>query len=144
MVGEHGYMMKPNVPLTRWYCNTEGVTVPISYRIDPERNLVTTRAEGVVTDEDMVRYRSQLSSDVDFQAGMKILSDHRNVERHQITVDETLEVKLKDCKQAIVTQSDLHFGMMRIYQTMMRDTFPKIEIFRDIAAAEAWLFSEEE
>jgi hypothetical protein len=153
VMGRRGYMMKPNVPLTRWYCRTERVTVPISYRIDPERNLVTTRAEGVVTDEDMVRYRSQLSSDVDFQAGMKILSDHRNVERHQITVegiyrsmkvDETLEVKLKDCKQAIVTQSDLHFGMMRIYQMMMRDTFPKIEIFRDIAAAEAWLFSEEE
>jgi hypothetical protein len=101
----------------------------------------------------MIRYRTRLSSDADFQAGMKILSDHRSVEQHQITVegiyrsmevDETLEAKLKGCKQAIVTQSDLHFGMMRIYQTMMRGVFPNIEIFRDKDAAEAWLFSEEE
>ncbi len=125
--------------------------MPISFKFNPERNLVTVLAEGIITDDDMRCYRKDLISDPRFCPGMKVLSDHRSVEQHMLSVEGVyrnmqengvLKSQFKDCRQAIVTNSDLHFGMTRMYQVMMSDIFPNIKVFRDIDEAEAWLFEE--
>ncbi len=127
--------------------------MPISFYFDPELNLVTVIAEGIITDDDLGEYRKKLTNDPRFNPGIKILSDHRSVEKHALSVDGIyknmkenglLEAKLKDCRQAIVTNSDLHFGMTRMYQAMMSDIFPNIKVFRDMDEAKAWLFGENE
>lgn len=125
--------------------------MPISFQFDPERNLVIVMAEGIITDDDLQSYRKELTSDPRFRPGMRILSDHRSVERHLLTLEGAyqsmkengaLESKFKDCRQAIVTNSDLHYGMTRMYQTMMSDIFPNMKVFRDMEEAKAWLFEE--
>lgn len=58
--------------------------------------------------------------------------------------NQQLESKLKDCRQAIVTSSDLHYGMTRMYIAMMSETFPNIRVFREMEEAQAWLFDETE
>lgn len=127
--------------------------MPISFLFDTGRNLVTIIAEGLITDDELRCYRIDLTSDPRFRPGMRILSDHRSVEKHRLSIEgayqamkenQQLESKLKDCRQAIVTSSDLHYGMTRMYIAMMSETFPNIRVFREMEEAQAWLFDETE
>jgi hypothetical protein len=123
----------------------------ITHQTDPERNFVTLIAEGIITDEDLASCRADLVKSSLFRPGMKILADFRAVERFSLSMeglfqrvdsDRSLEPELKDSRQAVVTSSDLLFGMARVYQARMSEVFDKIEIFRDIDEAVTWLYEE--
>jgi hypothetical protein len=125
----------------------------ISHQTDPERDLVILVAQGEITDEDLVTCRADLVKNSLFRQGMKILADFRAVEKLSLSMegvfqrvegDRSLEPELKDSRQAVVTSSDLLFGMVRVYQARMSEIFEKIEVFRDLGKAEAWLFEESE
>jgi hypothetical protein len=123
--------------------------MPISYRIDAERNLVLAEAHGVLTDDDIINFRKRLLEDPAFQPGMHELSDYRRAERHELTTeglqrfiehDKSVMEKLgSDYRIAIVTRSDLHFGFSRMYIAGVSDILPEVQVFRDIDEAEAWL-----
>jgi len=125
----------------------------ILHQTDPERDLVILVAQGDITDEDLATCRADLVKNSLFHHGMKILADFRGVEKFSLSMDgvfqrvegdRPLEPELKDSRQAVVTSSDLLFGMVRVYQARMSEIFEKIEVFRDIDKAEAWLFEESE
>jgi hypothetical protein len=130
-----------------------GERMAITHQTDPERNFVTLIAEGIITDEDLASCRADLVKNSLFRPGMKILADFRAAERFSLSMkgvfqrvesDRSLEPELKNSRQAVVTSSDLLFGMARVYQARMSEVFDKIEIFRDMDAAKAWLFEETE
>ena len=127
--------------------------MPISYRIDPERNLVLVEGSGVVTDDDLIEFRSSMVNDPLFQSDMKELSDFRSVERHEhnregynkfIEQEKSYASLLGDYHIAIVTGSDLHFGFSRLYQAHVVEVLPHVNVFRDMDEAKAWLFEESE
>ena len=127
--------------------------MPISYRIDPKRNLVLVEGSGVVTDKDLLEFRSSMVNDPLFQSDMKELSDFRSVERHEhnregyrkfIEQEISLAGLLGDYYIAIVTGSDLHFGFSRIYKAQVLEVLPHVNVFRDMDEAKAWLFEESE
>jgi hypothetical protein len=127
----------------------EGIAMPITYQIDPERNLVLVEGHGVLTDKDFPKFRAKLFSDPLFQPGMKELADYRSVERHELTTDGFIKfleqekddsASLIDYRIAVVTTSDLHYGFSRMYMSMMEEYLGEMRVFRDMEEAKAWLF----
>lgn len=127
--------------------------MPISYRIDPERNLVLVEGSGVITDDDLIEFLSKRMNDPLFRPDMKELADLRDVQRDELTTDSFQQffdrqkkytAELTDHRVAIVTTSDLHFGFTRIFISMMGEYSGNMQVFRDMEKAEAWLFGESE
>ena len=125
--------------------------MPISYRIDVERNLVLTTASGTLTDDDVLQLKARLVRDPDFRPGMKELSDIRNITRLDVTADGIQAMVEQDQRDravvashrlALVVSKDLDFGMARMYQTLTESTMKNVGVFRDIDKANAWLQSE--
>ncbi len=124
--------------------------MPISYRIDAERNLILAEGHGILSDDDIINFRKQSLEDPAFKPGMRELSDYRRAERHEHTTEglqsfieyeKTSLAKMgEDYRIAIVTSSDLHFGFSRMYIAGVSEMLPEVQVFRDIDEAEAWLF----
>lgn len=122
--------------------------MPISYRIDPARRLVLTRAWGVLTDADILDHKEQLAKDPDFDATMPQLSDVRSVERLDVTTDGVKAMVAHDTdnadrvaghRMALVVSSDEVFGMPRMYGLRRGAAGKDVGVFREVAEAEAWL-----
>ncbi len=127
--------------------------MPITYQIDPERNLVTFEAHGILKVPEYQEIRTRLVSDPLFRPGMKQLADFRSVEQHAFTTEgynhyKDQEILLQpifgEGRYAIVTNSDLHFGLTRKLFAEMDESHQDSQVFRSIEEAKAWLFSEDE
>jgi hypothetical protein len=125
--------------------------MPISYRIDPERNLVLTTASGILTDDDVLQHKAHLVQDPAFQPGMKELSDIRGIDRLEVTPagvramvqqDERDGARVASHQLALVLSKDVAYGMARMYQTLAESKMGSVGVFRDAAEAIAWLQSE--
>jgi hypothetical protein len=125
--------------------------MPITYHIDPERNLVTISANGIINDPEYREIRARIASDPQFRPGMNQLEDYRSVEEHNFTAegyDSFLdqEISLRpvfgESRHAIVTSSDLHFGLTRKLIVEIGDSHQDTRVFRSMEEAEAWLSEE--
>jgi hypothetical protein len=61
--------------------------MPITYQIDPERNLVTVEAHGALRAGDYIDTRTRLAHDSLLQPGMDQLLGFRDVERHELSIE---------------------------------------------------------
>lgn len=133
------------------FASGEGEAMPITYSIDPERNLVTVEASGVLKEADYLEARVRLAHDPQLRPGMMQLMDFRMVERHELTPhlyssfinqEKSLEPQFGDYRLAVVTSSDLHFGFTRMFMVEMDNFQSNMGVFRDMDEARAWLFDE--
>jgi hypothetical protein len=122
--------------------------MPISYRIDPQRNLVLTTASGALGDADILELKRALRSDPRVSANMRQLSDVRLVTDLRVTPAGVRQMVAADVDQgtpppeyrlAIVTGQDVVFGMARMYQTLTDASRQHVGVFRSLEEAEAWL-----
>ena len=127
--------------------------MPITYQIDHERNLVIFEAHGILKDPEYREIRARIASDPQFRPGMKQLEDFRSVEKHDFTTEGydlflDQEILLRpffgNTRHAIVTKSDLHFGLTRKLIAEIGDSHQYVQVFRSMDEAEVWLFSEDE
>ena len=124
--------------------------MPITYRIDTERNLVHTTASGTLTDEDVISMKASLVRNPDFRPGMNELSDIRQVEelavtpegiRQMVQQDEEDVDQITKHRLAIVVSQDLAFGMARMYEMLTEGHMENVSVFRELDEAVAWLES---
>ena len=122
--------------------------MPISYRIDVERNLVLTTGSGTLTDNDIIQFKARLLQDPDFKPGMKELSDIRGIDQLDITPSGVQAMVQQDArnsaevashKLALVVSKEVAYGMARMYQTLTQSNIETVGVFRDIDEARAWL-----
>ena len=122
--------------------------MPISYRIDQQRNLVRTAASGILTDEDVLGHKRALMADPEFRAGMRELSDVRAIDelrvtpagvRSMVALDGASAGKLAAYRLAIVASENATFGMARMYQLMTEENVQHVGVFRNLTEAAAWL-----
>ncbi len=127
--------------------------MPIGYRIDSESNLVIVEAQGVLRAGDYIAARAWMADDPQLQPGMNQLLDFRDVERHELTIElysrfveleRSLQDRFGDCRIAVVTRSDLHYGFTQMFGVEMGNVRPDYRVFREMEEAEGWLFGEEE
>jgi hypothetical protein len=118
--------------------------VPVTYRIDPGRHLVVSRAWGILTDDDIEAHYKRLVEDPGFEPTFRQLCDMMGVTR----IDVSTEVLRRLARQSIfapgtqrafVAAQDAHYGLTRMFQVFCELEGTRVEVFRDTASGESWL-----
>jgi hypothetical protein len=125
--------------------------VPITYQIDETAGRVTLRFLGTVTDAELMATFHQLYHDPRHRMGMAELTDCRQVERIEITGEGLqrlaeataglLDGRDISWKVAVVVpaESDVMFGLSRMYELLREGSPERVSVFRDIGEADHWL-----
>jgi SpoIIAA-like len=118
--------------------------VPLTYRIDVARRLVVSLATGRLTDADLQQHQQQLQQDPAFAPSLCQLVDWTGVTDLAVTT-EGLRQRVRQsifhpgAPRAMVVSSPVQYGMARMIQTLQEFQGGTIRVFRDRAAAQAWL-----
>jgi hypothetical protein len=118
--------------------------VPVSYRFEPARNLVVSRAWGVLTDDDILAHYKRLVEDPGFKPTFRQLCNMGEVTRIEATTEllrrlARQSIFFPGTQRAFVAVQDSHYGLTRMFQAFCELEGTRVEIFRDTASAEAWL-----
>lgn len=119
--------------------------MPISYRLDGDLNAIFTSVSGVVTDRDMVAHAGRVTTDPDIPAGARALVDFGGVEKVDVTAEgirrvaEIFRMNSYAPKTAFVANSDVAYGMSRMFEFHRDDSPAEIRTFRDYGEAKQWL-----
>jgi len=123
--------------------------MPAFYKIDKERKLVMTTHSGVLTIADALGHQEKLPKDPDFDPSFSQLFDVTHVTDVQLTAEDVrrlarTSVFSPDSRRAIVVDSDLKFGLARMFE-VLRDTMGEkgIRVFRNLEDALDWIFAKD-
>jgi len=120
--------------------------MPIDYRILQAERLVVATFEGLITWQEIRTYRSRLRADPGFSADMDSLADMSGVTSFEPTADEMRSIVLDDpfgptSRHAAIAPNAAVYGMLRMYELTADRSEALSRVFRDAAAAQAWLDS---
>ncbi len=118
--------------------------MPASYRIDVERRMIFSTATGVVTDEDLRGHRERILADPDFGASFDQLWNFQDAAKIDISATAVRQLARArsyepGVKRAIVTPSDLGYGLARMFQILHDEAPEDLRVFRDLEEAMKWL-----
>jgi hypothetical protein len=124
--------------------------MPVHYEIDRKRSRIRTACSGLVTFEAVVEHFRTLAIESDLPAPLDVLLDLSTIasapdaRQIQRVAEEIARMpgKIRFGLCAIVAPSDLVFGVGRVLEVRAEESFRAIQVFRDPAAAEAWLDAE--
>ena len=120
----------------------------IEHTVDRRLPLVEAVLRGAVDDDEALRWLTELASDVEELEQVRGLVDTRGLGPLQVTAEgvrrcvrlaEATEDKWSGSRWAIVADSDVVFGMARMYSILRSDGSAETEVFRDVEEARAWL-----
>ena len=119
-------------------------TLPISSEIDTEREIVLTRLDGVVPEDEVEDHNRRLGEDPRFRPHYRQLVDVSGLTEIAYDTGAVKRAAEKHvfapgARRAIVAPSDAAFGMSRMWAIQSEPAGQRIEVFRDIEAAKAWL-----
>jgi len=118
--------------------------VPTTYHLDVPNRLVCSRAWGVFTEEELAAHSRHLGANPRFEPGFRQLIDFLDVTEFRVTARGISEVARinpfgKGARRAALVKGSLGFGLARMYEQFRRDSSDDYRVFRDRAAALAWL-----
>jgi hypothetical protein len=118
--------------------------LPAEYVIDVERKLVTSRAWGVLTDDDVAEHYRALRADPLFDPTYRQLVDMTGITKDLVDVRAKQQASLNQIfvpgvRRAWVASQDYTFGMARMYAVAAENQGQTIGVFRARAEAEEWL-----
>jgi hypothetical protein len=120
--------------------------MPITYTISREQKRVTAFATGIIRADDLHGLIRALLADTGFVPGLRGLYDSRYAEP-DITIMQLAEVA-GEVRQllnrglgriAIVAQSQNTYRVAKTFTVLARAIGIDVDVFRELAAAEAWL-----
>ena len=115
------------------------------YEIDIQNRLVRTRADGTLTDADLIDGDSALRNDPEFDPAYYQLLDLTEADGSEITaagvraLASQLPLFSSSARRALVVRSDLGFGMGRMFELLREGKSGEVRVFRVIEEAHAWL-----
>lgn len=119
--------------------------MPISFEVDEKTNVVYVKADGEVTEEDLLQYQTALMGDPRLKSSFRLLFDARTARPGGITSEAihilvVLDKKLRETcpgrKTAIVVRGKLAAELAEEFE---RDAQPNAVVFFDIDVARIWL-----
>jgi hypothetical protein len=119
--------------------------MPIQYVIDTIRQRLLTRADGLVTFEDLSEHLD--AEERDRALGLPELFDARGATTN-LTATEVRRLVQRAAAAlrhkplgptAIVATDDVVFGMARMYAILTEQAGAQVEVFRDVGPANRWL-----
>ena len=126
--------------------------MPVIYEIDADKGIRRTRCVGDVKVQEVVDHFRTLAQDPKAHELANVLLDLSELTSlpsasHLLSVTSEMK-KVRDrvpvgaC--AIVADREALFGMMRMFEVLAGNFFRVVQIFRTVAAAEAWLSAQSE
>jgi hypothetical protein len=118
--------------------------MPVGYGIDEERQIVLSRAWGILTDGEVVLHARALAADPRFAPHYRQLTAMHDVTRSDVSAS-TVEAIASEvpfgagARRAIVVSSDTVYGMARMFELLRGTKDDEIVVFRDMDAALKWL-----
>ena len=118
--------------------------MPATYHIDVARKVVFSQGVGRLTDVDILDHQRQLAQDPAFDPTYRQLWDCSAVTEGTVTaagirVLAERSVFLPGTRRAIVSPRTAGYGLARMFQTLRNLQGEQTAVFRDLAAARAWL-----
>jgi hypothetical protein len=121
--------------------------MPIHHEIDRARSRIRTICSGPVAFNEVVEHfrlleaEPSLPSPLDVLLDLSALTGVPDGAQIQLVAAEIgrLREKIRWGACAIVASSDLVFGVSRVLEARAEDHFFAIQVFRELAAADAWL-----
>lgn len=121
--------------------------MPIHYEIAPERKLIRTRCVGDTRYAEVLEHFRKLAAEPALPQPLNVLLDLSKLEslpesdqlRTVAGEVEALAGPVRWGAIAIVAESDLLFGMARMFGILAEGHFRQTGVFRSLAEAEAWL-----
>jgi hypothetical protein len=118
----------------------------ITYTISRDERLAKAHASGIIAAEEMNRFVDAVIADPELRPGLRGLVDAREAEP-DVTVLQLAEVAKKVFKVidrglgriAIVVASRASYRVSKTFTVLARALGIEVDVFTDIAAAEAWL-----
>ena len=123
--------------------------MPLTVTVDTKRGLVITHGTGVVTLDDIATARAQLRANPAFNPAFYELFDVREVTDARITGAEMARIAASSvlapgvCRAFVIANQKQH-GLARMFSGFAEPHDQRVDIFRDVAVAEAWLASRRE
>jgi hypothetical protein len=118
--------------------------LPVSYTIDRNRKLVTTKLWGVVTEDEVRNHNLRLRTDPAFDPSYRQLADMTAITESRVgtnLINETSHDQFftPGTRRAFVASTDVNFGMARKFALQAEGQGQTIEVFRDLKSAQDWL-----
>lgn len=119
--------------------------MPIQYVVDHAAQRVTVTAEGDLRLEDMVAVLNALATEHGFaypqcfdarRATILLSADEV---RRIVTLTARLRAEHGQARTAFIAESDVSFGMARMYATLAAETDSGFMVYRSLGDGEAWL-----
>ena len=123
--------------------------MPVTYRIDPDAKLIRTRCMGEVTFTEVADHFRELERDPACGEDFDVVLDLSEVssiptpgQLRAVTIEiERLQPKIPFRACAVVANTDVLFGMSRMFEAFAEERFRAIRVFRTVEEAEGWLAS---
>ena len=118
--------------------------MPASYRIDTAVRVIFSKAEGRLTDQDLLEHQSRLREDPVFNWSFDQIYDFGEVTEVDVT-DDTLrrlmerQPFLQGVKRALVVRSDETRGMVEKLVAFRQTAAEQTKVFSSLEAARRWL-----
>jgi len=122
--------------------------MPISIDYDHNKNIIYTKAEGLVRLEDISLYFSSVAT-LPLKPGYRVFADYSGVDLELSSEDIHKMAEMRqalrnvDTKDkvniAVYCMKDLIFGVGRMYQALLGEEKYNVMIFRDENEARKWL-----
>jgi len=118
--------------------------LPAEYQIDVERKLVTCRAWGALTDDDVREHYQALRADPLFDPTYRQLVDMTGITEDRVDTatkrrESQNQIFVPGVRRAWVASQDYTFGMARMYAVAAENQGQNIGVFRARSDAEEWL-----
>ena len=122
----------------------------VTYEIDKANRIIRTSCRGAVTLEEVIDHFRELERDPDCPDRLDVLldlSEQTSVPTRYNLEDVTSEIrrirsKIQFGACAIVANTDVLFGMLRMFEVFTERYFRASRVFRARDEAEAWLASQ--
>lgn len=117
--------------------------MPTSYTIDQANRLVLSRAEGTVTDEELLKHIDNLSADPTFDRTFNQVFDtlavsRVNVSPRAVRLAASHSVFARGSCCAFVTNRPVIIGLVRMFE-QLTPHHNQVQIFANCQEAKAWL-----
>ena len=119
--------------------------MPLAYKIDKERRLVTTSGWDTIARQDVIDHRQKLAADHDFSPTYATVADFTRVTKLEITAADiqlfaAKNVFAPNARRAIVVADREAFGLARMFE-ILRDVRGEegIRIFDNVEDAREWV-----
>ena len=127
--------------------------MPIEHELDRERRIHRISVIGSITIAEFSAFMAQLTRSPDYEPDLDALWDLRQTDFEQIDAEFWQNIvrirrehpERNRARLAHLVEGDFAYGMIRMYQILSEldgaDLTQELGVFKDAAAAEAWLAS---